>query len=35
MILALDPDDCRLSITLGSNQPFPRVPFHVTSPFDI
>ncbi len=35
MILALDSDDCRLSITLGSNQPFPRVPFHVTSPFDI
>ena len=35
MVLALDPDDCRLSIALGSNQPFPRVPFHVTSPFDI
>lgn len=35
MILALDPDDYRLSIILGSNQPFPRVSFHVTSPFDI
>ena len=35
MVLFLDPDDCRLSITLGSNKSFPRVPFHVTSPFDI
>lgn len=35
MVLALDPGDCRMSITLGSIQPFPRVPFHVTSPFDI
>ena len=35
MVLVLDPDDCRLSITSGSIQPFPRVPFHVTSPSDI
>ena len=35
MVLAPGSDDCRLSIPLGSNQPFPRVPFHVTSPFDI
>ena len=34
MVLAPDSDDCRLSISLGSNQSFPRVPFHVTSPFD-
>ena len=35
MVLAPDSNDRRLSIPLGSNQPFPRVPFHVTSPFDI